>query len=62
MKDIFLIICISIFEMGKTIKKMKKKKRKNLTEHIKINYEAGSIGRFSEKTQRCIQNDYDSDS
>ena len=37
--------------MGETIKKMKKKKRKNLTEHIKINYEAGSIGRFPEKTK-----------
>ena len=26
-----------------------------LTEHIKINYETGWIGKFSEKTQRCIQ-------
>ena len=25
-----------------------------LTAHIKINYETGCIGRFFEKTQRCI--------
>ena len=31
-----------------------------LTAHIKINYETGCIGRFSEKTQRCIQDHRDS--
>ena len=31
-----------------------------LTVHIKINYETGCTGRFSEKTQRCIQDHHDS--
>ena len=31
-----------------------------LTAHFKINYETGCIGRFSEKTQRYIQDHYDS--
>ena len=30
-----------------------------LTAHIKINYEKGWIGRFSKKTQKCIQDHRD---
>ena len=35
-------------------------KNPHLTAHIKINYEAGCIGRFSEKTQKCTQDHRDS--
>ena len=31
-----------------------------LTAYIKINYETGCLGRFSEKTQRCIQDNHGS--
>ena len=34
--------------------------RPYLTAHIKTNYETGCIGRFSQKTQRCIQDHFKS--